>query len=175
MRKDMKKLYIIGSVASGKTTTAKKLSKQFSIPYYELDSVVHAKGKNTRIGNVKRSTIEIDMIFNGIIESQSWIIEDSLRKCFIKGLDKADTIIWLDIPYPVIRIRIFTRWIKQVLNIESCNYKPTISMLSNMIKWSRDFYKDKQKFINILQTHSNKLIKVKSCRQLRLLLAEKAY
>jgi len=32
------KIYIIGSVASGKTTMAKKLSKLLNIPWHELDS-----------------------------------------------------------------------------------------------------------------------------------------
>lgn len=36
----MKKIYILRSVASGKTTLAKKLSKKLGIPYYELDSII---------------------------------------------------------------------------------------------------------------------------------------
>ena len=35
-----KKIHIIGSVASGKTTLAKELSRKLAIPYYELDNVV---------------------------------------------------------------------------------------------------------------------------------------
>ena len=34
------KIDIIGSVASGKTTLAKRISKQYNIPYYEKDNIV---------------------------------------------------------------------------------------------------------------------------------------
>ncbi|MBC1520610.1 hypothetical protein HB912_02985 [Listeria aquatica] len=34
-------IWIIGSVASGKTTLAKELQKELGIPYYELDVFVH--------------------------------------------------------------------------------------------------------------------------------------
>ncbi|WP_162262889.1 EutP/PduV family microcompartment system protein, partial [Paenibacillus sp. Soil787] len=37
----MKKILIIGIVASGKTTLAKRLSKKINVPWYELDSIVH--------------------------------------------------------------------------------------------------------------------------------------
>lgn len=39
----MRKILIIGIVASGKTTFAKKLSDILNIPYYELDDIVHNK------------------------------------------------------------------------------------------------------------------------------------
>ena len=47
----MAKIYIIGSVGSGKTTLAKRLSKELNILYYELDSVTweyHPHGPDRR-------------------------------------------------------------------------------------------------------------------------------
>lgn len=46
------RLDIIGSVASGKTTLAKRISQRFNIPYYEKDNVVW---KRTSSGDEKRS------------------------------------------------------------------------------------------------------------------------
>jgi adenylate kinase family enzyme len=37
----LSKIYIVGIVASGKTTFAKQLSKITGIPWYELDNIVH--------------------------------------------------------------------------------------------------------------------------------------
>lgn len=45
------KIDIIGSVASGKTTLAKRISKKYGIPYYEKDNIVW---KRTLNGDVKR-------------------------------------------------------------------------------------------------------------------------
>lgn len=46
------KIDIVGSVASGKTTLSRKISKEFNIPHYEKDNVVW---KRTPSGDVKRT------------------------------------------------------------------------------------------------------------------------
>ena len=49
------KIDIIGSVASGKTTLAKRISKKYRVPYYEKDNIVW---KRTANGDVERSQEE---------------------------------------------------------------------------------------------------------------------
>lgn len=53
-----RRIYIIGSVASGKTTLARTLSKKLNIKAYELDNVVY----NDK--NIKRSNKERDKLFS---------------------------------------------------------------------------------------------------------------
>jgi shikimate kinase len=43
----LKKIHIIGSVGSGKTTLARTLSSHLNIPFYELDNVF---GKGFNLG-----------------------------------------------------------------------------------------------------------------------------
>ena len=69
------KILIVGIVASGKTTLARKLSKLLDIKHYEIDSVVHDD-----INDVKRSEAEQKKIFNKINKEDNWIIEGTLRK-----------------------------------------------------------------------------------------------
>ncbi len=155
----MEKIYITGSVGSGKSTLAKKMSETYRIPYYELDKVVHKRiGGNKRLGNEKRSETERDKIFSDIISSDKWIIEDGLRECFKKGLEYADTIILLDIPFSLIRFRIIMRWIKQNLRLEKCEYKPSFYILKFMFKWSRWFNENKTLFLQNFSPYESKLI-----------------
>lgn len=42
------KILIIGTVGTGKTTLAKKLSIKYKIKYYEIDSIVHDDNNNGR-------------------------------------------------------------------------------------------------------------------------------
>ena len=57
---------IIGSVASGKTTLAKRISQRFNTPYYEKDNVVW---KRTSSGDEKRSLgKEIDVLMKLLIK-----------------------------------------------------------------------------------------------------------
>jgi adenylate kinase family enzyme len=50
-----KKIHIIGSVGSGKTTLARTLSSYLNFPFYELDNVVWIRHQS---GDVRRSEKE---------------------------------------------------------------------------------------------------------------------
>lgn len=67
-----KKIHIIGSVGSGKTTLAKELSAKLAIPYNELDNVVWNRCKT---GDIRRTVEEREGLLNAIIRSDAWIIE----------------------------------------------------------------------------------------------------
>ena len=71
------KVDIIGSVASGKTTLARQISRRVNVPYYEKDNIVW---KRTSDGDVKRSSKDRDEYFNEIISGSEWIVEGSPRE-----------------------------------------------------------------------------------------------
>jgi adenylate kinase family enzyme len=149
------KIYILGSVASGKTTIARELSKRWDIPCFELDNVVHVKQAG---GDIKRSPEERDLEFSKIINSEKWIIEGVFRKCFNEGFPKAEIIILLDTPSFKRNYRIAKRWICQKLKLEKSNYRPTLKMLFLMYKWSNDFERTKDDILKILAPYKEKLI-----------------
>ncbi|MHC1695626.1 MAG: hypothetical protein AB9835_10245 [Eubacteriales bacterium] len=91
----MSKIFIVGIVASGKTTLAKEMSLRMDIPWYELDSVVH---KHTINGRIKQSFQEQQSEINSIDATGNWIFEGVYRDSYHCLLDLADTIIFLDTP-----------------------------------------------------------------------------
>ena len=136
--KDNKRIYIIGSVASGKTTLAKHLSKKLNIDYYSLDKVVWNDENN-----IKRNEKEIKKRFNKILKKDKWIIEDVGRNIFQDGKEFSDIIYYLEINKLTIYFRVIKRWFKQKINIEEYDYKPTIKSLKEMIKWAKKYNKKK--------------------------------
>ncbi len=158
----MKKIYIIGIVASGKTTLARKLSRQLNIPWYQLDRIVHP------VGMPKRSPEEQVEVIHDIDWSGQWIFEGTDRPSYRCLLEMADTIVVLDPPLWKRRIRIFTRFLKQRLGIEECNYKPTLKMLRLMYKWTRDFEETRADFEERLEPFISKVIRVTDSRTLKL-------
>lgn len=150
------KILIVGIVASGKTSLARKLSKLLDIKHYEIDSVVHDD-----INNVKRSEAEQKKIFKKIDKNSNWIIEGTLRKHLFYLCGMADKIIYLDIPVKVRKKRIFTRFVRQLFGIEKCNYTVNLKMLKLMYKWTNDFEKDKNSFEEKLFKYKDKIIVVK--------------
>ncbi len=147
------KILIVGTVGTGKTTLAKKLSKDYNIKYYEIDSIVHNDRQNGR----KREEEEQNVIIKNINKNENWIIEGVLRKNLQYLLELADKIIYLDVPKYKRNIRILKRYIKQKLKLEKSNYKPDIKMLKMMFKWSNDFEKNKKELENLLLKYKNKL------------------
>lgn len=157
------KILIIGIVASGKTTLAKQLSKKLNIQYYEIDSIVY-----NDISNTKRTPEEQKQIIDNIDKNEDWIIEGTLRNNLYYLLDLSDKIIYLDIPLHIRKERILTRFLKQKLRIEKCNYKPTLKMLKLMYKWTKDYENKREDFEKYLNNYSDKLIKLTNIEDLEI-------
>ena len=147
------KILIVGIVASGKTTLARRLSKLLNIKHYEIDSVVHDDERN-----IKRSETEQKKLFNKINKNDCWIIEGTLRKHLFYLCDFADVVIYLDVPVRIRKIRILTRFIKQKLGFEKCNYKVNFEMLKLMYKWTNDFEKNRFEFEEKLFKYGDKVV-----------------
>ena len=150
----MAKVYIVGSVGSGKTTLAKKLSSELDIKHYELDDVTWEY--NPSGDDRKRSDEEILEIFSSILNKKDWIIENVGKDIYNAGFDKADTIIYLKIRKINLYKQIVFRWIKQKLKIEKSPMKPSLKVLRQMLKWADKELKSSK--LNILGNYNDKLI-----------------
>ena len=151
------KVLIIGSVASGKSTLARKLSNKSNIKSYEIDSIVHDD-----VNNIKRKNEEQQKIIKKIDNQNEWIIEGTLRRNLYNLLEMADNIIYVDTPLIIRKKRILTRYIKQKLGIEKCGYKPSYKMLKNMYTWTKEFESKRKDFEDILKKYQEKVIVVKN-------------
>ena len=165
------RILIIGSVASGKISFAKRLSKKLNINHYEIDSVVH-DDKN----NYKRSPEEQRKIIDEINDKEnSWIIEGTLRKNLFYLLEMTDIIIYLNINVRVRKWRIIKRFVKQKLRLEKSNYNPSIEMFKLMFKWTNEFEKNKNEFELMLDRYTGKLIKLNNKTEIKRYLKSKIY
>ncbi|SCW47942.1 Adenylate kinase [Paenibacillus tianmuensis] len=153
----MKKVLIIGIVASGKTTLAKRLSQKMNVPWYELDDIVHHQTPTRRYKRTADEQVEVIM---DIDKNGAWIFEGTDRESYQCLFDMADTIIFLDTPLWKRRIRIVTRFLKQKLGIEKCHYKSDLTMLKMMYKWTRDFESNRVSFESKLQLYQHKVIRL---------------
>ncbi len=159
------RIYIIGPVGSGKTTLSKILSQKYNIERYELDKIVWDDDN----GNIKRSDEEIRKMFVDIINNESWIIEDVGRREFIDGIKNADITYYIDLPRITVYKRCIFRWIKQKIEIEEYNYKPTLKSLLEMLSWAKADFKNKnEKMERIIENSKNyKILKKKDMEKLK--------
>lgn len=165
----MNKILIVGIVASGKSTFSKKLALFLDINCYELDQIVHKE-----INGVRKKLNSFDQmeIINKIDDLGEWIFEGVHRESYKELYNKADLIIFLDMPLYLRVFRIFLRIIKQNLKIEKCHYKPNFQMLKWMIKWTKDFEKDRAEYNLFLNNYLEKLVIINNKRELNKYLKE---
>ncbi|GAB6927704.1 AAA family ATPase [Paenibacillus sp. JCM 10914] len=160
-----KRIHIIGSVGSGKTTLARTLSTRHDIPYYELDNVVWQRAEPD---DIRRSEADRDRLLLGIIESERWIIEGAHLKWVSPSLQHADLIIFLNPSYATRVYRIITRFMKQRLGIEQAHYKPTFAMFRKMFQWNETFQREgKQQIQCTLAGYPGKVLIVNNDTQLK--------
>ena len=86
----MKKILIVGSPGSGKSTLSKKLGKQLNLPVVHLDCLWLKEGWE------ERSREEFDTLLINELEKESWIIDGNYSRTLELRLKYADTVIFLD-------------------------------------------------------------------------------
>ena len=162
------RIYIVGSIASGKTTLAKKISNKLRIKCKHLDGIVHIKDKtNKEWGNIRRTDEEIDPLFKSIITKPHWIIEDAGRKMFSEGMEVADMIVHLKPSIFVRRMRVLTRFFKQKLGMEECLYTPSLHMLKFMFKALNNYENGKDDLEARLKQYTNKVVILSSSKEIK--------
>lgn len=163
-KKIPRKIHIIGSVGSGKTTLARSLSARMDAPFYELDNVVWIRAD---AGDIRRDDEAIVALLQQIVQSESWVSEGAHYHHWVRpALEEADLILFLSPSYLTRCRQIVKRFINQKLGIEQANYKPTFEMLIKMFKWNHSYEREgKRKIAAMLTPYTDKVIVVQSGKQ----------
>ena len=92
----MKKIAVFGKPGSGKSRLSKRLSETTSIKLYQLDLIAYDQnGKK-----IERE--QYDKEHEKILALDSWIIDGlGPLTSFYTRLSEADTLIYIDLPYPI--------------------------------------------------------------------------
>ncbi len=148
------KIYIIGPSGAGKTTLAKKLAKKYDVKSYELDCIIYDDNNSHK----KRSDEEVAIIFNNILNEESWIIEDVGRKKFSKALDYCDKIYYLKISKYIVFMRVIKRWLYQRLGKEKYNYPPTLYQFYDSLRIANLYFKHEKEKLERIKKYNNKVL-----------------
>ena len=139
-----------------------------NIQFVSLDGVIHVKDRTDKEwGNRRRNDSEINQIFEETISKENWIIEDAGRDIFEKGMLKADVIINLNPSMKVKKYRVIKRYVKQKLSIEKCLYTPSLKMVRFMYFWLKKFSNDEDGLVNRLKKYNEKVIVLKSNKDIK--------
>ena len=153
------KVLILGNIASGKTTLAKRLSNYYNVDYYELDKIVHDDSNNT-----KRDKNEQRKIITKLLKNEDYIIEGMLRDNYDLIVPKVSSIIFLDYDINILKKRLRKRYMLQRSGLLKCDYKIDKELYKKLLFYLNNYDKS---FINdIMNKYPSKLIIIKNDKEL---------
>jgi len=104
-----RRISVIGSTGSGKTTFAREVARRLGVPYVELDALNWGPNWSmVPVGVFKERVARA-------AEGDAWVIDGNYAGRGARNLvwPRADTVIWLDPPLTVILARLFARAVRR--------------------------------------------------------------
>ena len=164
----LKRIYILGTVGSGKTYLANKLSKILKIKHYDLDDIFWAK----KFGE-KRDEKERDKLFRNLCRNKAWIIEGVYSVWVEGGIKKSDLVIFVDPKTLTLLYRIIKRYISREKSRRKGkeryqeNLRDVFGLMKSVMKYKnkkfeRGYYKHKE----LIDKHQVEVIYLKSRKEI---------
>jgi adenylate kinase family enzyme len=103
----MKRIAIVGSTGSGKSTLAKRLGVALDLPAIELDSLHWLPGW------VERDTATFRSLVDEATSAERWITEGGYSEVRDLVWGRADTIVWVNLPFWTNFWQLFRRTVRR--------------------------------------------------------------
>ena len=115
-----KRIVVIGTTSSGKSTLAEQLSNKLDLDFIELDALFWEPNWKEADDEVFRKRVETaTSLQRGKSENSSgWVVAGNYRKVRDIIWPKAQVIIWLDYPFHIVFWRLLTRTIRRAVTQE---------------------------------------------------------
>ncbi len=104
----MRRVSIIGASGSGKSTLGRELAGTLGVPFLELDSVFHQPGWISLPQQEFREKVR------AATSGDQWVIDGNYSAIRDLVWERADTVVWLDLPKPVVMRRLIWRTLRRV-------------------------------------------------------------
>ncbi len=168
-----KRILILGTTGSGKTTLAAKLSKILRLPHIGLDWIVFKKHWTTRY-----SDQTISKKIKQVIKKQKWIMEGVYSSPWMGKIAKrADLVILLNFPRVVLAKRVTQRFLRKKSSEEKSDKISELLQLFQLFKAINNYYKKGFKkgyyrHKEFIDKHKAEFISIKNNKQLNKFLEE---
>jgi adenylate kinase family enzyme len=106
------RVHVIGTSGSGKTTIAMTIAHKLDIKHIELDAI-HWQPDWTELSD--------DMFFEKVkeaTENEAWTIDGNYRVVRDLIWERANTVVWLDLPFRSVFLRVLWRTLKRIVTRE---------------------------------------------------------
>ena len=112
----MKRIVIVGTSCTGKTTLSKTLERKLGIPAQDIDEL-HWLPDWKHV-----TTEELEVKVSDFIKADSWSLTGNYSSVRALIWERVDTVIWLNYPLPFVLLQALKRSLKRIFTIELvCN------------------------------------------------------
>lgn len=102
-----RRILVIGTTGSGKTTVARILSQRFEVPHIELDALFWKP--NWRETPDEEFLPDVDRQ----TDASAWVLDGNYSRTRPITWPKAETVVWLDLPFPTVFWQLLGRTISR--------------------------------------------------------------
>jgi len=106
------RIVIIGSTSAGKSTLAKQLSDKLSLDFIELDALHWEANWQEANDSVFRERVD------KATKAKAWAVAGNYSRVRPLIWSRAEVVIWLDYPFPIVFWRLLTRTIRRAVTRE---------------------------------------------------------
>ncbi|HEY3551079.1 MAG TPA: hypothetical protein VGK69_08505 [Gaiellaceae bacterium] len=109
----MKRVAVIGGSCTGKTTLSGELSRRLGVPHVELDALHHEAGWQEAPAEVLQARVNAALA----AARDGWVVDGNYHgKIGTSVLERADTVVFLDLPFGLTVRRVLWRTASRVVS-----------------------------------------------------------
>jgi adenylate kinase family enzyme len=108
----MQRIAIVGTTGSGKTTLSRQIAEKIGLRCCELDAI-HWQPNWTEL-----DSDSLQQRVSTIVDQDRWIIDGNYESVRSMIWERADTILWLDYPFPIVFSRLLKRTVRRAVTQE---------------------------------------------------------
>jgi adenylate kinase family enzyme len=109
----MERIAIVGTTGSGKTTLSRQMAERLGCHCCELDAIHWQPGWRELDSETMAERV------GEVVEKDRWIVEGNYASVRRMILERADTLIWLDYPFPIVFARLLRRTVRRNVTREN--------------------------------------------------------
>jgi adenylate kinase family enzyme len=162
-----RRILVAGTAGVGKTTTARRIARAIDAPHTELDGMYHGPGWTVLPDFAER----VDQVTS----APTWVSEWQYRQVRQLLIDRADTLVWLDLPKPVTFVRLLRRTVRRRLHrtvLWNGNVEPPLwtffTRKEHILRWGIAMRNEMREQVPALESQAPhlRIVRLRSQRQI---------
>jgi adenylate kinase family enzyme len=135
-----RRINVVGASGSGKTTFAKQLAQHLGIRHIEMDAIHWGPDWTPTPIDILRERVAQEL------KGDAWTIDGNYSKIRDLVWSRADSVVWLDYPLPLVMARVTSRTIRRVVTREELwagnreRFAASFLSRESIILWSLSTY-----------------------------------